>query len=62
MRVATDCLGPCKSERVTSAFTNGYAMIVQVNSLQHPPAVAVQTLVVDQRRPADALVPLPELF
>ncbi len=33
-----------------------------VNSLQQPPAVAVQTLLVDQRRPADALVPLLELF
>lgn len=32
------------------------------DSLQHPPAVAVQTLLVDQLRPADALVPLLELF
>jgi hypothetical protein len=39
-----------------------YATDIHINSLQHPPAVAVQTLLADQLRPADALVPLLELF
>ena len=42
--------------------SDGYAINVRVNSLQHPPAVAVQTLLVDQLRPADALAPLLETF
>ena len=42
--------------------SDGYAINIRVNSLQHPPAVAVQTLLVDQLRPADALVPLLEPF
>ena len=55
-------LGTLQIRTLYRSMYNGYAINIRVNSLQHPPAVAVQTLLVDQLRPADALDPLLELF